>query len=98
MLIGNARRKAAPLLLGYARKLSTSTSAQAAPALLEKPTGFLAKLFGSQRVDVPLTDALPGYQQPSPSGPPSSPPETHSTTLPNGLKVISEATYVRSSD
>lgn len=95
-MTGSVRRRAAPLLIGYARNLSTTTSSQAAPApaLTEKPVGFLAKLFGSQRLDVPLTDELPDYQRPVPVGPPSSPSETQSTTLPNGLKVLSEASYV----
>ena len=71
---------------------------QALPATQEaagKSAGFLAKLFGaSNRETTPLDEALTGYQQPSHVAPPSTPPTTESTTLDNGVKIVSEATYV----
>lgn len=96
MLSGGVRRKAAPTILSYARTYSTSGSVQAAaPAIAEKAQGgLLSMFFGSQRLQVPMTEELPNYQIPPPVGPPSSQPETESTTLSNGLKIVSEDTYV----
>lgn len=100
MLTGNVGRKAAPSFVSQLRTLSTSTQLQQAlPATQEavqKPAGFLAKLFGGvgSRETTPLDEALTGYQQPSHVAPPSTPPTTESTTLDNGVKIVSEATYV----
>lgn len=94
MLSGGLRRKAAPSILGCARQLSTSSSVQAAPAVIEKPSGFLSMIFGKPREAMPMTEELTDYQIPSPVGPGSTPPETQSTTLTNGIKIVSEATYV----
>jgi processing peptidase subunit alpha len=99
MLTGNVRRKAAPSLATQVRNLSTTGSLQQAlPATKEvadKSAGFLSKLFGgaSSRETTPLDEALTGYPQPSHVAPPSSPPKTETTTLSNGVKIISEATY-----
>ncbi|KFM26109.1 putative mitochondrial-processing peptidase subunit alpha-1 [Auxenochlorella protothecoides] len=74
---------------------STSTGLQAAAPALAKTAekGFLSGLFGgSNRVTTPLTDPLPGVQLPTPAPAPSSRPETHITTLSNGVKVASENT------
>lgn len=94
MIAGSARRRASPLLLGCVRRLSTTANAQAAPAVVDKPSGLLSMFFGTPRVQTPMTEELPGYQIPPPVGPPSSEPETESTTLTNGIKVVSEATHV----
>lgn len=96
MLSGGLRRKAASSVLGCARQLSTSSTAQAAPAVIEKPSGFLSMIFGKPREAMPMTEELTDYQIPSPVGPGSTPPETQSTTLNNGIKIVSEATYVSS--
>lgn len=95
------RRAVQPLLSAHLRGLATSALnlQQAVPVLQEAPkksSGFLANLFGlsSDRVSVPLTDPLPNVPQPSPVDPPSTFPPTEATTLPNGVKVVSEATYV----
>jgi len=100
MLTGNARRKAAPILVNQLRILSTtSPTQQALPAtkeVVEKSAGFLSKIFGgtSSRVTTPLSEALTDYQEPSHVAPPSTPPKTETTTLANGVKIVSEATYV----
>jgi len=100
MLTGNVRRKAAPSLVNQLRTLSTSsTLQQALPAtkeVVEKSSGFLSKLFGGagSRETTPLNEAITGYQEPSHVAPPSSPPKTETTTLSNGVKIVSEATYV----
>lgn len=79
----------------------TALTQQAVPVTQEAAQGkaspgFFAKILGlsSDRVNVPLTEPLPGVSQPTPLDPPSSFPATESTTLPNGLKIVSEATYV----
>lgn len=41
-----------------------------------------------------MTEELTDYQIPTPVGPGSTLPETQSTTLNNGIKIVSEATYV----
>ncbi|GAB4821951.1 hypothetical protein N2152v2_008997 [Parachlorella kessleri] len=77
------------------RCLSTSSAAlQTAPAVAAiKSKGFFAQLFGGgQRVNVPLTDALPGVQLIEPVAPPTTAPTTETTTLSNGLRVASENT------
>ena len=57
--------------------------------------GWLGKLLGSSsRIDTPLTDPLPGVEVPPPSLP-SKAPTTETTTLPNGVRIASEATPVR---
>ena len=100
MLAGTVRRTGRPLVLENIQHLSTSAALQqAVPATQEavkKSSGFLSKLLGltSDRIAIPLTDPLPNVPQPSPVAPPSSAPPTESTTLPNGVKVVSEATYV----
>ena len=57
--------------------------------------GFLSGLFGgSSRVDVPLTDPLPGVVLPE-HAEITDMPKTEMTTLSNGLKIASENTPVR---
>ena len=59
----------------------------------KKNGGFLSNLLGSStRLDVPLTDPLPGMVIPNHVPPPSSQPKTEMTTLANGFKVASENT------
>jgi hypothetical protein len=102
MLTGSARRKAAPTLVNQLRTLSTTSALQQAlPAtkeVAEKSAGFLSRIFGgsSSRVTIPLSEALTDYQEPTHVAPPSTPPKTETTTLANGVKIVSEATYVSS--
>lgn len=81
------------LLANAARALSTSAAAQAAPAVAAAANrGLLAGLFSStKRVDVPLTDPLPGVEAVV-SDVPSAAPKTEMTTLANGVKIASEDT------
>lgn len=76
------------------RAFSTSTAAQAAvPAVAKR--SFLAQLFGSgSRVDVPLTDALPGVEIPQPVAPSKEAPTTQLTKLSNGATIATENTPV----
>lgn len=70
----------------------------AAPAVLEAKTesgGFLSRIFGSARPLVPMNEPYPGVTFPEPSALQSSRPPTEQTTLPNGIKIASEATPVR---
>jgi hypothetical protein len=78
-----------------ARAFSTSAAAQAAvPAVAKR--SFLAQLFGSgSRVDVPLTDALPGVEIPQPIAPSKEAPTTQLTKLSNGATIATENTPVR---
>jgi processing peptidase subunit alpha len=75
-----------------ARAFSTSAAAQAAvPAVAKR--SFLAQLFGSgSRVDVPLTDALPGVEIPQPIAPSKEAPTTQLTKLSNGATIATENT------
>lgn len=79
-----------------ARAFSTSSAALAAPAVATAgKKSFLAQLFGSgSRVDVPLTDALPGVVIPDAVPPPAQAPATQLTKLSNGFTVASEDTPV----
>ena len=85
------------LLPKAARAFSTSAAAhQAAPAVATQGKGFLASLFGGgKRVDVPLTDALPGVVIPEAVAPPKDAPVTQLTKLSNGFTVATENTPVR---
>jgi processing peptidase subunit alpha len=57
--------------------------------------GFFGQLFGkSSRVQVPLTDPLPGVDV-SHQDVPAEAPRTEMSTLSNGVKVASENTPVR---
>lgn len=100
MLSTGARRRIPPALFEQLRLLSVSSfPQQAVPATQEaanKAGGFLSKLFGggSNRTSIPLTEPLPDVVLPTPNSPPATPPQTESTTLPNGVKIVSEATYV----
>eukprot|EP00898_Chlorokybus_atmophyticus_P006707 jgi/Chlat1/7037/Chrsp56S06707 len=86
-------------IAGSERHIATRTEPllRAVPATVapsaEKP-GFLASLFGKSvtKVDVPLTQALPGVSIPEPETPSATPPETRITTLDNGLRIASENT------
>lgn len=83
-----------------ARAFSTSATLQAAPAVAAaSKKSFLASLFGSgSRVDVPLTDALPGVAIPDAVPPPAQAPGTQLTKLSNGFTVASENTPVSRAD
>ena len=85
------------LLPKAARAFSTSAAVhQAVPAVATQGKGFLASLFGSgKRVDVPLTDALPGVVIPEAVAPPKDAPVTQLTKLSNGFTVATENTPVR---
>lgn len=91
-------KKGAQRLIGAGRCLTTSSSAQQAlPAVATAPKskGLFAGLFGgTDRVKVPLTDALPGVELPAHIAPPGEAPKTEMTTLSNGIKVASENTPV----
>ena len=80
------------------RAFSTGAAANAVPALSETASNsvsWLGKLFGgSSRIDVPLTDPLPGLELPAPLAAPSTAPSTETTKLGNGLIIASEATLV----
>ena len=80
-----------------ARAISTSAALQAAvPAVATSKRSFLAQLFGSgSRVEVPLTDALPGVTIPEPVAAPLEAPTTQLTKLSNGFTVATENTPVR---
>jgi hypothetical protein len=90
---------AGALLASGARGLHVSGAVGAVPALTEtvqKSGGFLSRIFGggSTRLSVPLTEPLPGVQEPA-YEPPTSAPTTQVTSLPSGLKIASENTPVR---
>lgn len=77
------------------RAFSTSAALQAAPALATAKRSFLAQLFGSgSRVDVPLTDVLPGVELPQPIAHSKEAPATQLTKLSNGCTVATENTPV----
>ena len=81
-----------------ARAFSTSAAVQAAaPAVASaSQRGFLSKLWGSgSRVDVPLTDALPGVVVPDAVSPSAEAPSTRLTKLKNGMTIATENTPVR---
>lgn len=80
------------------RAISTSAALhQAVPAVAAaSKKSFLASLFGAtgKRVDVPLTDALPGVVIPDAVAAPAQAPATQLTKLSNGFTVASEDTPV----
>ena len=80
------------------RAISTSAALQqAVPAVAAaSKKSFLASLFGAtgKRVDVPLTDALPGVVIPDAVPAPTQAPATQLTKLSNGFTVASEDTPV----
>ena len=102
MMSGRMRQRLQPVFLEQLRALSTSTTVQqAVPAtqdVANKSRGFLAQLFGGghSRMSVPMTEVWPNVPEPNDTPPPATVPETESTTLPNGVKIASEATYVSS--
>lgn len=83
--------------LAAARAFSSSAAAQAAPAVaVASKRSFLAQLFGSgSRLDVPLTDALPGVEIPEAVAPSKEAPATQLTKLSNGATIATENTPVR---
>lgn len=85
--------------LGNAACISTTAAQQeslAVAADAKTGGGFLSKLFGggSNRLAVPMSDPLSGITIPSPAAPPAVKPGTLMTTLPNGVRIASEATVV----
>ncbi|EFN54308.1 hypothetical protein CHLNCDRAFT_36005 [Chlorella variabilis] len=80
--------------LAAARAFSSSAAAQAAPAVaVASKRSFLAQLFGSgSRLDVPLTDALPGVEIPEAVAPSKEAPATQLTKLSNGATIATENT------
>lgn len=86
-----------PLRALGSRLLSgSSASSAAAPAVaVAAKKGFLSQLLGgSSRVSVPMTEALPGVVEPTPVVFDKA-PVTQTTTLPNGVRIVSENTPVR---
>ncbi|KIY94945.1 hypothetical protein MNEG_13019, partial [Monoraphidium neglectum] len=86
-------RGSAQLLVSHLRRaLSTSSGACKASV---GPTGTFPAWLGpsaSTRVSTPLTKALPGTHQKNGYAVPLEPPPTKVTTLPNGVRIVSEAT------
>eukprot|EP00887_Chlorella_sp_A99_P006439 scaffold3.g6439.t1 len=73
----------------FARGLSTSAAALAAPAVAKR--GLLASIFSSgSRVTTPLTEPFPCELPPS--AVPAEAPKTELTMLANGVKIASEET------
>ena len=100
MLRKGIERNAQPFATQLRASFSSSTTAGAGNLALvgdaqQQSGGFLSRLFGTpQRITTPLTEPLPGLDYPPPATQATSPPDTQVTTLPNGLKVASEATPV----
>lgn len=102
MLRRNVLRGLSPLLSSSSSAAcfsSSSTAAGAAPAVAVDNAstggGFLSRLFGAgggSRLAVPLSDPLAGVTLPTPTAPPTTKPGTEMTTLPNGVRIASEAT------
>ncbi|GIL47716.1 hypothetical protein Vafri_4475 [Volvox africanus] len=84
-MLGSGSGQLAPAL---ARCISTSTSAaNAAPALAS--SGFLTSIFGlgGSRVDVPLSERLPAVTEPPRSSAPATKPSLQTSSLASGVKV-----------
>lgn len=100
MLRKGIERHAQPFATQVRASFSSSSTAGAGNLALvgdaqQQSGGFLSRLFGTpQRITTPLTEPLPGLDYPPPATQATSPPDTQVTTLPNGLKVASEATPV----
>ena len=102
MLSTLARRGLAGPAAGGRSLSATPAAARALPALTNEAApaapSWLSFLFGgSVSRSVPLTDPLPGVEEPAPFQAPVAPPATESSTLSNGVKIASEATLVRPS-
>jgi hypothetical protein len=99
-MLSASGRRLTPFLCEQARCFVTATTQMAAaPAVIEtKPQsgGFLSSLFGSSRSTVPMTEPFPGVVLPEPQAIGSARPSTEQTTLPNGIRIASEATPVSS--
>lgn len=79
-----------------ARAFSTSAALQGAAVPAVAKRSFIAQLFGSSsRIDVPLTDPLPGVEIPEAVEAPLEAPKTQLTKLQNGFTVATENTVVR---
>lgn len=97
-----AMQAAGVLRIVAGRAISTSALAsQALPAVATDPVAsggsWITRLLGGPaREGTPLTDALPGVPEVKPAQWPDKPPDTEMTTYPNGAKVASENTPVRS--
>jgi hypothetical protein len=87
------RRRAQALVLRLGRSFSSSSARRdvAAPGPFPAWLGASA----SSRVATPLTKALPGTSQRNGYAVPLQPPPTEVTTLPNGVRIVSEASTVR---
>jgi hypothetical protein len=88
------RRRAQTLLPRLCRGLRTSSAAGDSSA--QGPAAFPSWLGAgaSTRVSTPLTKALPGTNQRNGYAIPLQPPPTEVTTLPNGVRIVSEASTV----
>jgi len=73
------------------RGLHTSQAAQGDSSTLAFPSWLSS---GALRVGTPLTDALPGVDTDTGFKGPKDPPPTRVTTLPNGVRIVSEASLV----
>ena len=88
------RSRAQALLPRLVRSFTSSTGPWES---VQKAASFPAWLgpSASTRVSTPLTKALPGTQQKNGYAVPLEPPPTEVTTLPNGVRIVSEASTVR---
>lgn len=87
------RARAQSRLLPGLVRLYTSSSAACEQAGFPSWLGAAA----SSRVSTPLTKPLPGTQQKNGYAVPLEPPPTEVTQLPNGVRIVSEASTVRAS-
>lgn len=89
-LLPRARRAAASALASSSSSTMASSSAVFAPIAAAASS---LRFFSS---GVPMTEPLPGLTLPTPASSSAPAPATQLTTLPNGAKIASEDTPVRS--
>ena len=99
-MLRTLQRSKRPLSACLQNAISTSAVGQSSgsPAVAQSSSGggFLSNLFGGghARLQVPLTDPLPGVENPYLQNAPKEVPPTELSTLSNGIKVASEDTLV----
>ena len=99
-MLRTLQRSKRPLSACLQNAISTSAVGQSSgsPAVAQSSSGggFLSSLFGGghARLQVPLTDPLPGVENPYLQNAPKEVPPTELSTLSNGIKVASEDTLV----